>query len=162
MKASDLKAGAVTSRSVRDGILGPADFSGGLPTGPQGRKGDTGPAGPATGAAGGDLTGSYPAPQLGAGVVGPDETGPAPAARVGASGAPEIPPSAGVLGTIPWTTESFEVGDMHDPASPTRTTQRTRSTSTRTPTPTSRPAGSGSCPEAGIRDGLPRPASSRP
>jgi hypothetical protein len=118
VKASDLKTGAVTSRSVRDGTLGPADFAGGLPAGPQGLKGDTGPAGPATGAAGGDLTGSYPAPQLRAGAVGPDETGPAPAVRVGVDGTPVIPPSAGALGTITWTNEWFDVGGMHDPASP--------------------------------------------
>jgi hypothetical protein len=75
--------------------------------------------GPTTAAAGGDLTGSYPDPQLGAGVVGADETGHALAVRVGVSGAPEIPPSASHMGMITWTTEWFDVGGIRDPASPT-------------------------------------------
>ena len=116
VKNADLARGAVTSRSVRNGTLLPADFNGGLPAGPQGPPG---PPGPATGPAGGDLTGSYPDPQLGVGVVGPDEIGQAPAVRVGVSGSPTIPPSAGISGTISWTTEWFDVGGMHDPASPT-------------------------------------------
>lgn len=119
VKAPDLGRGAVTSRSVKDKTLLPADFKGGLPLGPKGDTGAAGPAGPAVGAAGGDLTGSYPNPQLRAGVVGPDEIGQAPAAGVGVSGTPTIPPSAGGSGTISWTTESFDAGGMHDPASPT-------------------------------------------
>ena len=50
------------------------------PAGPQGPGGERGPAGP-LGNAGGDLTGTYPDPQLGSGVVGPAELGGFPTVR---------------------------------------------------------------------------------
>jgi hypothetical protein len=76
--SSQIRNRSVTDAKVRPHSLRARDFrrgelpSGGAPKGAQGPKGDTGlagPPGPATGAAGGDLTGNFPNPAVGAGAI---------------------------------------------------------------------------------------------
>jgi hypothetical protein len=81
--AAKLHKNAVTSVKVKDHSLLAKDFKAGqLPAGPQGRQGAPGPV---TGPAGGDLTGSYPDPTIGAGAVSTSKLGTIPAASVSCS-----------------------------------------------------------------------------
>ena len=77
VKSRHVAKDAITSKKVKNGSLRARDFRAGElpagptgptgdrgPAGPQGAQGPQGPPGPATGAAGGDLKGSFPAPRL--------------------------------------------------------------------------------------------------
>jgi hypothetical protein len=82
VKGPKVAKNAVSSATVKDGTLLTKDFKKGQvpagaagpkgeagPAGPKGDAGAPGPVGPATGVAGGDLTGSFPNPKIGAAAI---------------------------------------------------------------------------------------------
>jgi len=99
---------------ARSGRSGPAG-----PRGAQGATGPKGPTGPSTGAAGGDLTGNFPAPVIGAEKVGPSKIGTIPAVSVFRSA--DQPGDGGGAAPLAFGEERFDASNMHQAtAQPTR------------------------------------------
>lgn len=128
LTGSDVRDGSLTGRDVRDRSLGLRDLSVAArrgtgrtgPAGAQGPQGRAGDPGPATGAAGGDLGGSFPNPVVAPGAITPPKEGPRPAATVFAPGTQTL---AGNVGApVVLQREAFDVGGLHSAAAPERLT----------------------------------------
>jgi hypothetical protein len=115
-----IKANAVAGAKVANNSLTGADVNeasfGKVPSAA------TADAAPPSGAAGGDLEGSYPAPTIGAGKVTPAKFGAIPQARVEKTAAQSIPSNIAVFNTLTFESEVYDTAGLFDPATPDRLT----------------------------------------
>jgi hypothetical protein len=118
-----IKANAVTGAKVAANSLTGADINeAALGTVPSATSATTAGSAAPSGAAGGDLAGSYPAPTIGAGKVTPAKIGAIPQARVEKTADQSIPSNIAVLNTLVYEAELYDTAGLFDPATPNRLT----------------------------------------